>query len=67
MLDRLAEVSPRGLRKTLLDGLAYAMADGQGHVVARGRIGFQSNYRNLLNLSHLQYKRRRIQAIRRTP
>jgi ATP-dependent Lon protease len=50
VLDRLAGVSPRDLRKTLLDGLGYAVADGRAHVVAgdirvkatpgKGRIGF---------------------------
>ena len=50
VLDKLAGVSPRDLRKTLLDGLGYAMADGREHVVAsdirlkptpgKGRIGF---------------------------
>ena len=34
VLDRLAGVSPRDLRKTLLDGLGYAVADGRAHVVA---------------------------------
>jgi ATP-dependent Lon protease len=43
-------VSPRDLRKTLLDGLGYAVADGREHVVVgdirlkqtpgKGRIGF---------------------------
>ena len=47
---RLAGVSPRDLRKTLLDSLGYAVADGRGQVLAsdlrlrhapgRGRIGF---------------------------
>ncbi|MCS0588930.1 AAA family ATPase [Massilia norwichensis] len=50
VLDRLAGVSPRDLRKTLLDGLGYAVADGREHVIAgdirvklmpgKGRIGF---------------------------
>ena len=50
VLDRLAGVSPRDLRKTLLDGLGYAVADGRGHVMlddirikatpGKGRIGF---------------------------
>ncbi|MGX4641704.1 AAA family ATPase [Massilia sp. SYSU DXS3249] len=50
VLDRLAGVSPRDLRKTLLDSLGYAVADGRAHVVlddlrfkqpaGRGRIGF---------------------------
>ena len=50
VLDKLAGVSPRDLRKTLLDGLGYAVADGRAHVVAedirikaapgKGRIGF---------------------------
>lgn len=30
VLDKLAGVSPRDLRKTLLDSLGYAVADGQG-------------------------------------
>ncbi|RZJ84892.1 MAG: hypothetical protein EOO64_02525 [Massilia sp.] len=50
VLDRLAEVSPRDLRKTLLDALGYAVAAGSEHVAAadvrikatpgKGRIGF---------------------------
>ena len=50
VLDKLAGVSPRDLRKTLLDGLGYAVADGREHVAAadirlkptpgKGRIGF---------------------------
>ena len=50
VLDRLAGVSPRDLRKTLLDALGYAVAAGREHVVAadvrikatpgKGRIGF---------------------------
>jgi ATP-dependent Lon protease len=50
VFDKLAGVSPRDLRKTLLDGLGYAVADGREHVVAgdirvkhtpgKGRIGF---------------------------
>ncbi|WP_185748768.1 AAA family ATPase [Herbaspirillum sp. SJZ107] len=50
VLDRLAGVSPRDLRKTLLDALGYAVAAGRGHVTAadvrikatpgKGRIGF---------------------------
>lgn len=50
VLDKLAPVSPRDLRKTLLDGLGYAVADGRGHVTAadirlrtvpgKSRIGF---------------------------
>ena len=50
VLDRLAGVSPRDLRKTLLDGLGYAVADGRAHVMlddirikptpGKGRIGF---------------------------
>lgn len=32
VLDRLAPVSPRDLRKTLLDSLGYAVADGRSHV-----------------------------------
>ena len=50
VLERLAGVSPRDLRKTLLDGLGHAVADGREHVVAadirikatpgKGRIGF---------------------------
>lgn len=50
ILERLSNVSPRDLRKTLLDSLGYAVADGRGHVLAedlrlrhalgRGRIGF---------------------------
>jgi ATP-dependent Lon protease len=50
VLDKLANVSPRDLRKTLLDGLGYAVADGRAHVMAgdirlkttpgKGRIGF---------------------------
>jgi ATP-dependent Lon protease len=50
VLDKLAGVSPRDLRKTLLDGLGYAVADGRVHVTAddirlkltpgKGRIGF---------------------------
>jgi ATP-dependent Lon protease len=50
VLDKLAQVSPRDLRKTLLDSLGYAVAAGREHVVAedvrlkptpgKGRIGF---------------------------
>ena len=50
VLDKLAGVSPRDLRKTLLDGLGYAVADGRAHVKVddirlkptpgKGRIGF---------------------------
>jgi ATP-dependent Lon protease len=50
VLDKLAAVSPRDLRKTLLDGLGYAVAAGRDHVAAgdvrlkatpgKGRIGF---------------------------
>ncbi|WP_323143048.1 AAA family ATPase [Massilia phyllosphaerae] len=50
VLDKLAGVSPRDLRKTLLDALGYAVAAGREHVVAadvpikatpgKGRIGF---------------------------
>jgi ATP-dependent Lon protease len=50
VLARLADVSPRDLRKTLLDGLGYAVADGRERVLAadirikpalgRKRIGF---------------------------
>jgi ATP-dependent Lon protease len=50
VLDKLAGVSPRDLRKTLLDGLGYAVADGRAHVrvddirikatPGKGRIGF---------------------------
>lgn len=50
VLDRLAPVSPRDLRKTLLDSLGYAVADGRSHVTledvrlkttpGRSRIGF---------------------------
>ncbi|SFD61748.1 AAA family ATPase [Massilia yuzhufengensis] len=50
VLDKLAPVSPRDLRKILLDGLAFVVADGRGHVRAediriravagKGRIGF---------------------------
>jgi ATP-dependent Lon protease len=50
VLERLAGVSPRDLRKTLLDGLGHAVADGRDYVVAadirikatpgKGRIGF---------------------------
>jgi ATP-dependent Lon protease len=50
VLDKLAGVSPRDLRKTLLDALGYAVADGRAHVRAedvrlkltpgKGRIGF---------------------------
>jgi len=50
VLERLAGVSPRDLRKTLLDGLGHAVADGRDHVAAadirikatpgKGRIGF---------------------------
>ena len=32
VLDKLAPVSPRDLRKTLLDSLGYAVADGREHV-----------------------------------
>ncbi len=50
VLDRLAPVSPRDLRKTLLDSLGYAVADGRSNVgladihvrplPGKGRIGF---------------------------
>lgn len=50
VLDRLAPVSPRDLRKTLLDSLGYAVADGRERVAiedvrikatpGKGRIGF---------------------------
>lgn len=50
VLDKLAPVSPRDLRKTLLDGLGYAVAEGRGHVTVedirlrgvpgKSRIGF---------------------------
>ena len=50
VLDKLAPVAPRDLRKTLLDSLGYAVADGRGHVKAddvhlrglpgRARMGF---------------------------
>ena len=50
VLDKLAPVSPRDLRKTLLDSLGYAVADGRSHVTledvrlkpapGRARIGF---------------------------
>ncbi len=50
VLDRLAPVSPRDLRKTLLDSLGYAVAGGRSHVTledvrirtapGKGRIGF---------------------------
>lgn len=50
VLDKLAGVSPRDMRKTLLDGLGYAAADGRDEVTAqdirlkatpgRSRIGF---------------------------
>lgn len=50
VLDKLVGVSPRDLRKTLLDALGYAVADGRAHVCAqdirlkptpgKGRIGF---------------------------
>ena len=50
VLDKLAGVSPRELRKTVLDGLGYAVADGRTQVRAedirvkptpgKGRIGF---------------------------
>jgi ATP-dependent Lon protease len=50
VLERLAGVSPRDLRKTLLDGLGHAVADRRDHVAAadirikatpgKGRIGF---------------------------
>jgi ATP-dependent Lon protease len=50
VLDKLTDVSPRDLRKTLLDGLGYAVADGRAHVrtedirlkltPGKGRIGF---------------------------
>ena len=50
VLDRLAPVSPRDLRKTLLDSLGYAVADGRAHltvddirlrpVPGKSRIGF---------------------------
>jgi ATP-dependent Lon protease len=50
VLEKLAPVSPRDLRKTLLDGLGYAVADGRGHVTVddirlrgvpgKSRIGF---------------------------
>jgi ATP-dependent Lon protease len=50
VLDKLAQVSPRDLRKTLLDSLGYAVAAGREHVIGedvrlkptpgKGRIGF---------------------------
>ncbi|GAB3426855.1 AAA family ATPase [Massilia solisilvae] len=50
VLDKLAPVSPRDLRKTLIDALGYAVADGRSHVAledvrikgtpGRARIGF---------------------------
>lgn len=50
VLDRLAQVSPRDLRKTLLDSLGYAVAGGRSQVTledvriktapGKGRIGF---------------------------
>jgi ATP-dependent Lon protease len=50
VLGKLAPVAPRDLRKTLLDSLGYAVADGRAHVTAgdvrlrgapgRTRIGF---------------------------
>jgi ATP-dependent Lon protease len=50
VLDKLAPVSPRDLRKTLIDSLGYAVADGRGQVSVddirlratpgRSRIGF---------------------------
>ncbi|MFC0251252.1 AAA family ATPase [Massilia consociata] len=50
VLDKLAGVSPRDLRKTLLDGLGHAVADGRAHVTVedirlrqvpgKSRIGF---------------------------
>jgi ATP-dependent Lon protease len=50
VLDKLAAVSPRDLRKTLLDSLGYAVAAGRDHVTAedikpktafkKSRIGF---------------------------
>ncbi|MGI4719268.1 MAG: AAA family ATPase [Janthinobacterium lividum] len=50
VLEKLSHVSPRDLRKTLLDGLGYAVADGRGNVTAadirlrtmpgKSRIGF---------------------------
>lgn len=50
VLDKLAPVAPRELRKTLLDCLGYAVADGRRHLTAadvrlrpapgKGRIGF---------------------------
>jgi ATP-dependent Lon protease len=50
VLDKLTGVSPRDLRKTLLDALGYAVADGRAQVRAedirfkltpgKGRIGF---------------------------
>ncbi|RJG09434.1 AAA family ATPase [Massilia cavernae] len=50
VLDKLAGVSPRDMRKTLLDGLGYAAAEGRDEVAvadirfrggaAKGRIGF---------------------------
>jgi ATP-dependent Lon protease len=50
VLDKFLGVSPRELRKTLLDGLGHAVADGREQVLARdirlkpapgkGRIGF---------------------------
>ncbi|HWJ93714.1 MAG TPA: AAA family ATPase [Telluria sp.] len=50
VLDKLAPVSPRDLRKTLIDSLGYAVEAGRGHVVVedvrlkatpgKGRIGF---------------------------
>ena len=50
VLDKLAPVSPRDMRKTLLDSLGYAVAAGRDHVsvddirprllAGKGRIGF---------------------------
>jgi ATP-dependent Lon protease len=50
VLDKLSGISPRDLRKTLLDGLGHAAADERTHVVAadirikatpgKGRMGF---------------------------
>lgn len=50
VLDKLAPVSPRDLRKTLLDSLGYAVAGGREYVAledvrlkttpGKGRIGF---------------------------
>ncbi|WP_020655495.1 AAA family ATPase [Massilia niastensis] len=50
VLDKLAPVSPRDLRKTLLDSLGYAVADGRSHITVedirlrplpgKSRIGF---------------------------